>query len=154
MKNINITVSKDDVLEEVGRTTAYIGSKKVENKKEEYERISTTEADGGMLERFWMESCDALVNLLRRFVASISSSASEGKNFELTLSMSDRFDTNLVSSINSSAFSFFVNSIIAKWSEITNKQESSEYANNATAMLQDIKTKVFTKVKPTRNSIS
>lgn len=154
MKSVKVTVRKSDVLDEVGRTTAYIGSKKVENKKEEYERISTTESDGGMLERFWMESCDALVNLLRRFISSISSTAGEDKDFELTLSMSDRFDINLVSSINSSAFSFFVNSIIAKWSEITNKQESSAYSSNATAMLQDIKIKVFTKVNPTRKSIS
>lgn len=154
MRNVKVIVKKNDVLEEVGRTTAYIGSKKAENKKEEYERISTTESDNGMLERFWMESCDAIVNLLRGFIVSVSSFTGKGGDFDLTLSMNDRFDTNLVSSINSSAFSFFVNSIIAKWSEITNKQESNEYSSNATAMLQDIKTKVFSKVKPTRKSIS
>ena len=68
--------------------------------------------------------------------------------------MPSRFDYNLLSSINSSANSFLVNSIIGKWCEITANDKVKEYADNAAALLLDIKEKAFFKKKPTRTKIS
>ena len=66
------------------------------------------------------------------------------------LTMIERF----FNSINSSANSFLVNSIIGKWCEITANDKVKEYADNAAALLLDIKDKAFFKKKPTRTKIS
>ena len=104
-----------------------------------------------MIERFFNESMDALRNVLKRFI-----SGGSGVDGTITwqLEMPSRFDDNLLESIKSSANSFLVNSIIGKWCEITANDKVKEYADNAAALLLDIKEKAFFKKKPTRTNIS
>lgn len=148
MADLIITISKSSVYEEVAKTTAYIGAKnKLEDGKTAFDQMFVTDADLSMLERFYQESVDSLKNLLKRFISEIND---EDGNLNWKLEMSDRFDTKLEGSINSSATSFLVNSIIGKWCEITANDKVKEYAGNAVALLQDIKDKVFYKSAPTR----
>lgn len=147
-----LTIKKSDVYEEVAKTTAYIGAKnKLEDGKSAFDQVFVTDADLTMIERFYNESVDALRNVLKRFLTG--ESAEDGST-KWTLEMSSRFDDNLLSSINSSANSFLVNSIIGKWCEITANDKVKEYADNAAALLLDIKDKAFYKKKPTRTKIS
>lgn len=147
-----LTIKKSDVYEEVAKTTAYIGAKnKLEDGKSAFDQVFVTDADLTMIERFFNESLDALRNVLKRFV-----SGGSGVDGTITwqLEMPSRFDNNLLSSINSSANSFLVNSIIGKWCEITANDKVKEYVDNAAALLLDIKDKAFFKKKPTRTKIS
>ncbi len=153
MADTTLTIKKSDVYEEVAKTTAYIGAKnKLEDGKSAFDQVFVTDADLTMIERFFKESLDALRNVLKRFI----SGGSEGDETIITwqLEMPSRFDDNLLSSINSSANSFLVNSIIGKWCEITANDKVKEYADNAAALLLDIKDKAFFKKKPTRTKIS
>ncbi len=146
-----LTIKKSDVYEEVAKTTAYIGAKnKLEDGKSAFDQVFVTDADLTMIERFFNESLDALRNVLKRFI-----SGGSGVDGTITwqLEMPSRFDDNLLSSINSSANSFLVNSIIGKWCEITANDKVKEYADNAAALLLDIKDKAFFKKKPTRTKI-
>lgn len=152
MADLIITIKRSDVYEEVAKTTAYIGAKnKLEDGKTAFDQVFVTDADLTMIERFYNESVDALRNALKRFIAGESV---EDGSTKWTLEMSSRFDDNLLSSINSSANSFLVNSIIGKWCEITANDKVKEYADNATALLLDIKDKTFYKKKPIRTKIS
>lgn len=147
-----LTIKKSDVYEEVAKTTAYIGAKnKLEDGKSAFDQVFVTDADLTMIERFFNESLDALRNVLKRFI-----SGGSGVDGTITwqLEMSSRFDDNLLSSINSSANSYLVNSIIGKWCEITANDKVKEYVDNAAALLLDIKDKAFFKKKPTRTKIS
>lgn len=167
MQSVSITVDKSKVYEEVAKTTSYIGEKHPEGVVS-YERIYTTDDDEQLLERFFAEGTDLMTNLLRRFIVSGTTDGSTGEgggttdegstdkngSWTLNLSLSCRYDTNLSASINSSAFSFLVNYIIAKWNEIANKDEYKEYMEAATVLLNDIKEKVFFKKKPTRTAPS
>lgn len=147
-----LTIKKSDVYEEVAKTTAYIGAKnKLEDGKSAFDQVFVTDADLTMIERFYNESVDALRNVLKRF---LTGETEEEGSTKLTLEMPSRFDDNLLSSINSSANSFLVNSIIGKWCEITANDKVKEYADNAAALLLDIKDKAFFKKKPTRTKIS
>ena len=147
-----ITIKRSDVYEEVAKTTAYIGAKnKLEDGKSAFDQVFVTDADLTMIERFYNESVGALRNALKRFIAWESV---EDGSTRWTLEMPGRFDDNLLSSINSSANSFLVNSIIGKWCEITANDKVKEYADNAAALLLDIKDKAFFKKKPTRTKIS
>ncbi len=149
MSTVTITINKDDVFEEVAKTTAYIGAKKIEGAGAAYDRIFTTDSDKGMIGRFWNESTDVVTNLLQRFIVSVSSNGV----YSVTLSMSSRYDTNLNGSVSSAMFSFFVNNIVAKWCEITDKDNVKDYADNAATLLLDIKEKICHKKKPTRNNV-
>ena len=152
MADFTLTIKKNDIYEEVAKTTAYIGKKAtVEDGKSAFDQIFVAEADLAMIERFFNESLDALRNVLKRFVSG-GSGVDGTINWELE--MPSRFDGNLLDSINSSANSFLVNSIIGKWCEITANDKVKEYADNAAALLLDIKDKAFFKKKPTRTKIS
>ena len=147
-----ITIKRSDVYEEVAKTTAYIGAKnKLEDGKSAFDQVFVTDADLTMIERFFNESLDALRNVLKRFI-----SGGSGVDGTITwqLEMPSRFDDNLLESIKSSANSFLVNSIIGKWCEIAANDKVKEYADNAAALLLDIKEKAFFKKKPTRIKIS
>lgn len=147
-----LTIKKSDVYEEVAKTTAYIGAKnKLEDGKSAFDQVFVTDADLTMIERFFNESLDALRNVLKRF---ISGGSGVDETITWQLEMPSRFDNNLLSSINSSANSFLVNSIIGKWCEITANDKVKEYVDNAAALLLDIKDKAFFKKKPTRTKIS
>ena len=151
MADFTLTIKKNDIYEEVAKTTAYIGKKAtVEDGKSAFDQIFVTEADLAMIERFFNESLDALRNVMKRFISG-GSGVDGTINWELD--MPSRFDGNLLSSINSSANSFLVNSIIGKWCEIAANEKAKEYSDNAAALLLDIKDKAFYKKKPTRTKI-
>ena len=152
MADFTLTIKKNDIYEEVAKTTAYIGKKAtVEDGKSAFDQIFVTEADLSMIERFFNESLDALRNVLKRFISG-GSGVDGTINWELE--MPGRFDGNLLDSINSSANSFLVNSIIGKWCEIVANEKVKGYADNAASLLLDIKDKAFYKKKPTRTKIS
>lgn len=152
MANFTLTITKSDIYEEVAKTTAYIGAKnKLEDGKSAFDQVFVTDADLTMIERFFNESLDALINVLKQFI-----SGGSGVDGTITwqLEIHSRFDENILESIKSSANSFLVNSIIGKWCEITANDKVKVYADNAAALLLDIKDKVFFKKKPTRTKIS
>ena len=152
MADSTLTITKSDVYEEVAKTTAYIGAKnKLEDGKSAFDQVFVTDADLTMIDRFFNESLDSLRNVLKRF---ISGGSGVGGTITWQLEMPSRFDDNLLVSVKSSANSFLVNSIIGKWCEITANDKVKEYADNAAALLLDIKEKAFFKKKPTRTKIS
>ena len=105
MANLSISITKSSIYEEEAKTTAYLGAKnKLDDGKSAFDQIFVTDADLAMIERFYNESKDALLNLLKRFMPTIGSSTDGNINW--TLSMPSRFDTNMSGSITSSATSF------------------------------------------------
>ena len=152
MADLIITIKKSDVFEEVAKTTAYIGAKnKLDDGKSAFDQVFVTDADLAMIERFYNESVDTLMNLLKRFIEEVNG---EEGNINWKLSLSSRFDIKMEPSIIRSASSYLVNSIVGKWCEITAPDKVKEYAENAAALLLDIKDKTFFKKKPTRIKIS
>lgn len=149
-QQISIKIEKNDVFDEVAKTTAYIGSKKVEQKEGAYDRIFVTTEDRQMLERYYEEGCNALTNLFRRYVTSVTTL----DGYAVTLSMGSRFDITLKDSMLGSMTSYLVNYVLGKWCEVADKDGAKEYTDAAVASLQDVREKAFYKTKPTRKTIS
>ncbi|MBR5835205.1 MAG: hypothetical protein IKY66_03480 [Bacteroidales bacterium] len=152
--DINILVTKINVYDEVSKTSSYTGAKMDENGSA-YMRIFTIDEDRVALERFWNEACNAVVGLLKPFIARLSTLVEShtidlSNNFSATLNMPNSFDATLTESINNSLFSYFTNYIVGKWYEYVNKDESSAYLKNAAVMLEDVKGKIYYRKKPTR----
>lgn len=146
MAAYTITIDKDKVYDEISKTTSYTGSK-MTGDDGSYQRISTTESDDTMLERFWDESKNAVCDRIKQFLIS---ETEEDNKFILTLDFSNSFEGNLIDSMESSLFSFFVMSITAKWYAFTNKGESADYAAASSAHMEDFLRKSFYKKKPQR----
>ena len=154
MQQVTFTVRKANVYDEVAKTSSYTGSKMVGDASA-YDRIFTTDADQLMLERFWTEACNAVADLFKPFLVSISDITESHcpdltKNFEAVLDLSGSYDTALNNSVESSLFSFFTNLIVSKWYEFSNKQESEKYGTTAAAMLEDVRSKIYYRKKPRR----
>lgn len=140
-----LSVKKEDVYNEVAKTTSYTGAKMDDDAA--YDRIFTTEEDKAMLERFWNESKNAIAGNLKKFLVSETETDA---TYTLTLELSASFNESLLKSMERSLFSFFVMNITAKWYTFTNKEEATDYAAGAATNVEDIMRKVFFKKKPRR----
>ena len=140
-----LKVKKNEVYDEVSKTTSYTGVKMEDESA--YDRIFTTEEDKAMLERFWNESKNAIAGNLKKFLVSETETDA---TYTLTLELSASFDESLLKSMERSLFSFFVMNITAKWYTFTNKEEATDYAAGAATNVEDIMRKVFFKKKPRR----
>lgn len=152
--NITLTVNKANVYTEVAKTTSYAGAKDM-GEGDAYNRIFTTDEDRMFLERFWAEAANVATRQLSQFLIRVSSHPeSHGvdltNNYEVELRLSSLFDTNLVNSIESSLFSYFVMTIVGKWYKYSNKPEADSALSEATGLLEDVVQKVYHRKRPTR----
>lgn len=148
MVDITLTVDKEEVYEEVSRTTSYTGAK-LEDTGDAgaYERIFTVDEDKIVLNRFWEECKSVACNSLKRF---LSAEREFNGVFSMDLELSNSFDRILSDSMQQSLFSFFVTGITARWFVFTNKAEAPGYFTQADTYLEDVLRKVFSKMKPIR----
>lgn len=154
MSQTTFTVNKANLYTEVAKTTSYSGLKKSADGSQ-YELVFTTDEDRLMLERFWNEAANAATELFKPFIVSVSSAAQShgvdlAGNYSVTLQLSASYDSSLTDSAQSSLFSFFTNYIISKWLKFINKDDADSYAMEAKAKLDDVKSKIYYKKKPTR----
>lgn len=143
-----LTIKKAEVLDEIAKTTAYIGAKQTDADGTAYDRISTTDEDAEMLARYW-EECKATATGSLRSVVKEESESADGV-FTLKLELSAAWNERLHDTMEKSLFSFFVMGMASKWQMLTDRQEVADYATLAAASLEDVKQKAFYKKRPTR----
>lgn len=146
--NITLTVKRSEVFNEVAQTTSYTGAK-MDDDANAYERITTVDEDQTELKRFWDES---RAEVARAFIRMLVSEGMEqnGDTYDLALNLSVNFDEALLPGMQLGLFSYFVQSITAKWYVFTNKKESEGYAAVGKEILDDVKRKALYKRQPTR----
>lgn len=154
MKQIQITINKANVYDEVAKTTSYAGAKMPEDAAA-YDRIFTTDEDRLMLERFWAEACGGSTEQMKKFVSSVNEHSETqgvelGRNYEVVLSVCDRYADSMTDSVKSSLFSYFVSYIVSRWFRFTNKGESETYGNDAAGAMDDVMRKLNYKSRPVR----
>ena len=146
--NIILSISKSAVFKEVGQTTSYTGAK-MEADANAFERISTVDEDQPELGRFWDESRAEVAQTFIRMLVS-EGMAEDGDTYQLELNVSVAFDKALLPGMELGLFSYFVQSITAKWYVFTNKKEAGDFATVGKSILDEVKEKAFFKKKPTR----
>lgn len=145
MNEVELTVYKTAVYDEVAKTTSYTGAKMVGDDGA-YERIATTDEDLEMLERFWNEAASGALDQLKPYMVSCVN----GDSFDVKLRMSEGFDINLSDSIQTSLFSYFVAMIVSKWFKMANKPEAEGYGVEAAGAMDDAMNKICHRKKPVR----
>lgn len=158
MQEVTITIDKAKVMHEVAKATAYTGMKMMYgNDPLAYNRISTTDEDREMLERYWVEACSLATDTLKPWLSDVSEQPIHHcvdieTDYVAELSMSDRYDDSLTDSVQAALTSFFVAAILSKWYRLTNKDEVEAYGNEASALLQSVEDKLYYKKAPTYNA--
>lgn len=147
--DITLSIKQSEVFKEVAQTTSYTGAK-MDDDANAYERISTVDEDQSELKRFWDESRAEVAQTFIRMLTSEGMDEDDEDKYNLVLNVSVSFDTALLPSMQLGLFSYFVQSIAAKWFVYSNKKEAGETANVGKNILDEVKEKAFFKKKPTR----
>lgn len=146
---VTLTINKKSVFDEVAMTAEYTGAKMADETA--YERISLTDENREILNRFWSESKTLICGHLKRMF--ISEEDPEDKDiYTLSLELSESFGSQLTTNLKSSLHHFFVANIISKWYALTNKEEAAGYATAAASYIEEIMRKAYSKEKPSRPS--
>lgn len=140
-----MSISLSAVLEEVAQTTGYTGSK-MDADANAYERIATVDEDHSELMRFWNESRSEVAKAFIRML--VSEGMSDSDTYQLSLRVPSSFDTSLLPSMRVGLFSYFVQSITARWFGYTNKDESDIYVARSLILLDELRRKAFYKRVP------
>lgn len=135
----NIQIGKARVMDEVRKTTEYIGSKSVsEQDPGAYERITAVDANREQLDRYWTEACDGATRALAHWVESVRSQSlthhpeiGSDRDYLVKLAMPTNWDNAYLPVVNETLLSYLVNSIVAKWLLIVQPDQASAYATLA-----------------------
>lgn len=146
MNEIKLTVKKDDVWNEVAKTTSYTGDK-MTGDEDAYERILITDEDVKVFQRFWEEACAAANEQLKEMLASVSGI---GEDYIVTLNVSRAYDTTLNESVQAALRGYFIQIIVGRWYKFANKGEVESYFAAAAALIDDVLRKLYSRKRPQR----
>lgn len=148
MAEITLKVTKADVWSEVAKTTAYTGDKMTGAEAEgAYDRILITDEDQKVLQRFWEEAAAVANDQLKEMLETSSAMSSD---YSVNLHVSNAYDKVLNNSVQSALRSYFIAAIVARWCKFANKGETEAYANEAAAMMEDVRRKLYSRKRPLR----
>ena len=131
---INITISKARVLDEVAKTTAYIGSKSMSAEDlGTYERVAVVDPDREQLDRYWMEACGGASMALAHWCTSANAQllthhAELDRDYKVTLQLPTNWNNAYNNALRESIMSYLINSILSRWLLIVKKDEAEAYA--------------------------
>jgi hypothetical protein len=153
---VTIQISKARVLDEVAKTTEYIGSKAVNKEDPDaYERIAVTDANREQLDRYWMESCSEVTKMLDHWVTSVRSQMlshhpeiSSAYDYKVVLGLPTNWNSAYESVLKELVMSYMVNMIVAKWLLLTNKNDAQEHATLASGAQRQIMQVLLIRKRP------
>ena len=156
-KQIQLTVRKRDVYNEVAKTTAYAGSKQMSAEDEQaYDRVFTTDEDRLMLERYFGEAGDDIVNSLpTSYIVEVSSyntgiGIDLDADFRLTLQVPDAFPDALTASVEATMSFYFTTYIVSQWLALQKDDTAAVYAGKAQVFLGNISLLLHRRIRPVR----
>lgn len=149
MANLSISITKSSIYEEVAKTTAYIGGKSLDaNGKSLYDQVFVTDADREMLEGFWNDAINDVSVALESVLATEKSDSREDEIFGLRVS--SLFKESLVKTLETTAFSYVVNKIVADWCLVVSRDKAEDYLSKANALLVKMDAILYMRKRPTR----
>lgn len=152
MVYITFKVLKEKVLDEIGRTTSYVGAKWHDD-AQDYDRVYTTDADQPMLERFWNEACTGILRLLKEYLISAKEETDDNGSvaYIVEIMMPRHFDEALKDSIEKEMFSYFVDCITGEWMNYIDKDKAKEYTDRLRIVSESLTDKIYSRKRPKRS---
>lgn len=149
MKTTKLTLEKAAVLNEVARLTAYVGAKtQTEDTGTAYARIFATDDDRELLERFWTEGCNTVIDLLKKYMLKASPHTDEV--WRLDLELPGTYNRGLTPAVQSALASFMVHRLASGWFGITKKDEAEPHARAAAEHADEMMRMIYHRRPPVR----
>ena len=142
---LNISVSKYEVFEEVGRITEYVGKKSATEGA--YETIATIKSNDTMLERFWSEGCNNISETLKHFLAK---KPENDESYTAECRMTNNWNFTLGESINEECKNYLVQYIVAKWMRMVKADEEQKYFADSVSILDSVESMLLSRIRPMR----
>lgn len=128
-----ITVDRADVLQEVHKQSEYIG-----NKQDLYEKVAATKENDELLNSFWVDGCDMVMEMVKDFLVERSG--------DITIELSVK--NNNSGSIQSMLSGFLVNFILSSWLGVMLQKESERYSEKATGQVAVLRKLLYQRTAP------
>ncbi|WP_311550718.1 hypothetical protein [Prevotella pallens] len=149
--NIELDIKRKDVYNEVARISGYVGAKSFkeqDGQADTYSRIAITDSDSELLDRYWEDCCGKVAGELQRFIKDIVSNDKSNDATFIIQPLSDVAQRKTV--LQKDLFSCFVNFILCKWFELTDKERCEYYFANYNDFIKGIRRKLCMKFAPTK----
>ena len=149
--NIELDIKRKDVYNEVARISGYVGAKSFKEQDRQadtYTRIAITDSDNELLDRYWEDCCGKVAGELQRFIKDIVSNDKSNDVTFIIQPLSDVAQRKTV--LQKDLFSCFVNFILCKWFELTDKERCEYYFANYNDFIKGIRRKLCMKFAPTK----
>lgn len=149
--NIELDIKRKDVYNEVARISGYVGAKSFkeqDGQADTYTRIAITDSDYELLDRYWEDCCGKVAGELQRFIKGIVSNDKSNDVTFIIQPLSDSTQRKTV--LQKDLFSCFVNFILCKWFELTDKERCEYYFANYNDFIKGIRRKLCMKFAPTK----
>ena len=149
--NIELDIKRKDVYNEVARISGYVGAKSFkeqDGQADTYTRIAITDSDSELLDRYWEDCCGKVAGELQRFIKDIVSNDKSNDVTFIIQPLSNVAQRKTV--LQKDLFSCFVNFILCKWFELTDKERCEYYFANYNDFIKGIRRKLCMKFAPTK----
>lgn len=149
--NIELDIKRKDVYNEVARISGYVGAKSFkeqDGQADTYTRIAITDSDYELLDRYWEDCCGKVAGELQRFIKDIVSNDKSNDVIFIIQPLSNVAQRKTV--LQKDLFSCFVNFILCKWFELTDKERCEYYFANYNDFIKGIRRKLCVKFAPTK----
>lgn len=148
---MNITVSKSDILQEVEKRTSLEGVVIPER----FEDVWASKEDGELLDSFWVEGCSVVVQLFKRYVASInggtiSSTYNGSESFTLNATMPTRYPGALDNSVASDVKMIIACNMVLGWLNVKLPTAAAKYKDEGEGYAEGLKSKLLYRTSPTQ----
>lgn len=151
--NIELDIKRKDVYNEVARISGYVGVKifkEQDGQADTYSRIAITDSDYELLDRYWEDCCGKVAGELQRFIKDIVSNDKSNDATFIIQPLSNVAQRKTV--LQKDLFSCFVNFILCKWFELTDKERCEYYFANYNDFIKGIRRKLCMKFAPTKTN--
>lgn len=152
---VNIQINKARVMDEVAKTTAYIGKKSTtEEDPGAFNRVATTDANREQLDRYWMEGCSGASLLLDHWMKSVDTQVLThhpelDRDYKATLAMPTNWPSQYQTTLHEALTSYLVNFIVSKWLLIAMPSQAEAYAALASGAGLQIESILLMRQRPT-----
>lgn len=143
MKTLTIDITQDDIIGEVAKICAFVGSKEYQEGTPLYDAVRITEQETPLLTEHIASAKRILLSRFNRFA--------ENTGAGVALLLPDEYPLH-DDAIKKEARDFIVNYVVAKWFEIAIKGRAEEYRQFATTNLVTLEREIYTRRKPEKKT--
>ena len=146
---MNISITKAEILNEVERRLSTESS----IMPDKYDLIWTNTNKKDLLEGYWIEGCESVVSLFKRYLTSPTvehslNSSTNNSTLSIKATMPARYDDNLNGSVSTDVKMMIACNIVYRWLSAILPEVAEKYNSEANGYMESVREKLTYRVDP------